>query len=546
MRFYFTLLCISIHFLCKAQYTNSDTLRGSDNANRNFWDVQYYDITIEPNYSNKSIVGKCTIQFSVVETKSNAILQIDLQHPLVIDSVLNDKGQQLSFLAKAEYYEVDYGSTTIASSNSSVTIYYHGIPQEAINPPWDGGMVWTRDDEGNPWISVSCQHKGASVWYPCKDVQWDEPNKGMSLSMITDKTVTAIGNGKKISEKPFGEKKITTYAVTNPINNYNISFNIGKYGEIQKEYKGVYGNLQCTFNCLAQNTAKAEKKWKDIFEMLAAFEKAFGPYPWYEDGYKLVETPFLGMEHQSAIAYGNYYMKGYLGKDLSGTGHGKSWDYIIVHESGHEWWGNHVSTKDIADMWIHEGFTTYSEAIFVEHKFGKKAATEYVVGLRNNIEGNDKLISDYGVNQQPSGDVYAKGANILHCIRQVLNNDSLFFATLQAIQKKYGSSTCTSKDIEQFFCQYTSINLQPIFDQYLRTADIPKIKISANGKKSVSLSMSNCNQDFVLPFWYFDGKELKKVNISSNEKVNVSLKKSTYKAFVKSLNQAYYVEFLIQ
>jgi len=461
-----------------SSFTAEDTLRGSLNSNRTWWNVQHYAITVKPNLEDKTIKGSVAIQFAVIG-KPTGFQQIDLQEPLLIDSVLLNK-QKLAFQKQsANTWLIKTPFKQVKTTNTLI-IFYHGKPKEAVRPPWDGGWIWKKDAAGNPFVSVAVQGLGASAWYPCKDHQSDEPELGANLAITVPEQLQAVGNGRL--QKITQQNGLTTYVwkVTNTINNYCIIPYIGKYISFHDVYEGKKGKLTLDYWVLPQDSAKAVKQFQQVKNMLAAFEYWFGPYPFYEDGFKLVQAPHLGMEHQSGIAYGNQYRNGYLGRDLSGTGWGNKWDYIVVHESGHEWYGNNITTKDIADMWVHEAFTTYSETLFVEWMYGIQAANEYNKGQRRSIENDRPIIGPYGVNEEGSGDMYFKGANMLHTIRHSLNNDELFRNMLRAMYQRFYHSTVTTQQIEQFIISYTKTDFSSVFDQYLRTIQIPTLNLTVN------------------------------------------------------------------
>ena len=443
----------------KEIFTHADTLRGSLNANRTWWDVLRYDIEVKPDYASKTIEGKVKIIFKTLTLpkKHKNNMQFDLQQPLTVDSVkqnywvsvLDRNGDLIkhtSYPGFKDFYRTDnivyltydYSMAEINLKENkidSVTIYYHGKPQEAIRPPWDGGWIWKKDAQGRPWMSVASQGLGASVWYPCKDHQSDEPDNGASLSVIVPDTLVAVGNGRLVNKTEANGLSTFTWEVKNPINNYNIVPYIGKYVNWSDTLQGEKGTLDLNYWVLDYNLENAKEHFTQVKPMLRAFEYWFGPYPFYGDGYKLVDAPHLGMEHQSAVAYGNKYMNGYLGRDLSGTGWGLKWDYIIVHESGHEWFANNITTKDIADMWVHEGITDYSETLFTEYYYGKQAGNEYNYGQRKGIQNSKTVIGTYGVNKEGSGDMYPKGANLLHTIRHAISNDEKFGNILRGLNQ---------------------------------------------------------------------------------------------------------------
>ncbi len=490
-----------------SQYSRQDTLRGTVTPERAWWDVLRYDIDITPDYHTKTITGNVVIGFKV--TAPSKLMQIDLQSPMIIDEVklISGEGQhKKSYTIPGEAVRHEGNAwflqlpTLKAGTEHSLHITYHGKPIEARSPPWDGGWVWAKDAKGRPWMTVACQGIGASVWYPCKDHQSDEPDLGASLSINVHDTLVAVGNGRLVKKSSNGNKTSKwTWSVKNPINNYNIIPYIGKYSNWTETFPGKKGKLDCSYWVMDYNLDRAKQHFgRDIKPMLACFEEWFGPYPFYQDSYKMVEAPHLGMEHQSAIAYGNAYMDGYLGNDLSGTGWGNKFDFIIIHESGHEWFGNNITTKDIADMWVHEGFTNYSEVLYVECRFGKEAADEYCQGLRSGI-GNDRpIIGDYGVNNEGSGDMYAKGANLIHTIRQLIDNDSKFKSILKGLNQDFHLQTVSSRDIENYISRKSGMDLSKVFDQYLRDKRIPQLEYSTEGEM-LRFRWTNCIAGFNMP-----------------------------------------------
>jgi len=488
----------------KKEFTHADTLRGSITPERAWWDVLRYDIRVTPDYDRKTIQGTNTIRFAVL-SGGNKTMQIDLQRPLVIDSVRAGNSTLDFTRVDTNVWYVYFknipgpGQQPGALQQSAITIYYHGSPRIAVRPPWDGGWIFTKDQLGRPWMSVACQGLGASVWYPCKDHQSDEPDSGASLSITVPDSLVAVGNGrlkKKISN-PDGTATYT-WAVVNPINNYNIIPYIGKYVTWHETYNGEKGKLDCDYWVLDYDLEKAKKQFVQADSMLRCFEYWMGPYPFYEDGYKLVEAPHLGMEHQSAVAYGNKFQDGYLGRDLSRTGWGLKWDFIIVHESGHEWFGNNITTKDLADMWVHEGFTNYSETLYTTCAFGVEAGDDYCIGTRKNIRNDKPIIAHYGVNEEGSGDMYYKGGNLLHMIRQIINNDETFRSIWRGLNRDFYHQTVTSRQVEDYISAHAKKDFSKIFDQYLRTVQIPELEYKLEGH-TLSCRWTNCIKGFNMP-----------------------------------------------
>ena len=500
----------------KKKFTQQDSLRGSITREREWWDVSSYNVYVIPDYKSKTIRGWNQITFKVHADARNRKMQIDLQQPMVIDSIIFNKKKITDFKRNGNVYLVDFGSYEFKAGGNldtgkvktlhSIKIFYHGKPIEAVLPPWDGGWIFTKDGKGRPWMTVACQGLGASVWYPCKDHQSDEPDYGALIQVRVPDTLVAVANGRLYSKDDQRDgTMLYTWQVKNPINNYNIVPYIGKYELISDNFIGEEEkNLTLDYWVLDYNTEKARKHFgAGVKPALRCLEHWFGPFPFYEDGYKLVESSHLGMEHQSAIAYGNNFMNGYMGMDLSGTGWGKNWDYIIIHESGHEWFANNITTRDIADMWVHEGFAVYSEVLYVECQSGKKAAEQYCQGIRSSIQHDKPLIGPYGVNQEGSSDMYFKGANLIHTIRQLINNDSLFRQILRGLNRDFYHRTVDSKDVEDYFSKKSGINLSKIFDQYLRTTDIPRLEYRIKGD-NLSYRWVNCIEGFNMPLRLHD------------------------------------------
>ena len=431
----------------KNNFTKQDTLRGSITPERIWWDLTYYHLEVNVDPDKKFISGKNTIKYKVLT--SNKSLQIDLQAPLKITKVTQN-GKKLKVISEGNAHFIQLKKKQKKGKTNSVIVHYQGKPRAAKRAPWDGGFSWKKDKNGNHFIASSCQGLGASVWWPCKDHMYDEPQLGMDLSVTVPQNLMDVSNGRLASVILNDDGTRTfNWKVTNPINNYGVNINIADYAKFSEIYEGEKGKLDMDYYVLSYNLEKAKEHFKDARKMMEAFEYWFGPYPFYEDGYKLVEVPYLGMEHQSSITYGNKYMKGYLGRDLSSTGQGLKWDFIIIHESGHEWFANNITYKDIADMWIHEGFTNYSENLFIEFHEGKAAGHEYIIGCRQNIKNDRPIIGDYDVNKEGSSDMYYKGANMLHTIRQLVSDDAKWRSYLRGLNKDFYHKTVTTADIEE-------------------------------------------------------------------------------------------------
>jgi aminopeptidase N len=458
--------------IVEKSYTRQDTLRGKITDERAWWNLTHYDLDFELDIENKFIKGANTITYTVLEAKK--ALQIDLQEPLKITKVVQ-AGESLAFVREGNAYFIQLKENQLVGSSKKIEVYYEGNPKEAPRAPWDGGFSWEKDANGKPVVFTSCQGDGASLWWPNKDHMYDEPDNGMTISVTVPEELMAVANGKLTATKK-NKNGTTTYqwTVVNPINSYGVALNVADYVHFSDPYKGMKGTLACDYYVLPENLEKAKVQFKQAHLMLDAFEYWFGPYPFYEDSYKLVEG--VGMEHQSSVGYAGY-TNGYDGRDISGSGWGLKFDYLLIHESGHEWFANNITYKDMADMWVHEAFATYSEALYVEYHFGKKAGEEYMKGLSHGIANDVPIIGDYDVNDKDyTGDIYTKGATLLHTLRQVINDDERWRAILTGLNTAFYHKTVTTVEIENYIEQQSGLNLKPFFDQYLRTVQIPTLE----------------------------------------------------------------------
>jgi len=494
------------------KFTKQDTLRGSITPERAWWDLTYYHLDIAVDLDNKFIKGSNTIEYKVLEP--NKKLQVDLQSPLKITKV-EQNGKELTFSSEGSAHFINLIDKQRKGKINSVKVYYEGNPKEAVRAPWDGGLSWTRDSNGKHFAATSCQGIGASIWWPNKDHMYDEVDS-MLISVNVPKGLMNISNGRLKKIEEFEDTNTYHWYVSNPINNYGVNINIGDYVEFSEVYEGEKGKLDMIYYVLRDNIERAKTQFKDAVKMMDAFEYWFGPYPFYEDSFKIVEVPYLGMEHQSSITYGNKYMKGYLGRDLSRTGWGLKFDYIIIHEAGHEWFANNITYKDIADMWIHESFTTYSENLFLDYHYGKEASSEYVIGTRAGISNSAPMIGPYGVNQRGS-DIYSKGANVLHTIRQIANSDEKWRMILRGLNKDFYHQTVETKQIENYISDKMGYDLSTFFDQYLRTTNIPVFEYKLNDGL-LEYKWSNVIDGFKMPVDVFVGDEKIRLNPTQETK----------------------------
>jgi aminopeptidase N len=501
------LVCSNAAFAQNEPITRQEMLRGSITPEREWWDVLHYDLSVEFLPRIRSIKGSNTITFKTL--KSGTKMQIDLQPPLAITAIRHGS-EAPKFEREGNVYWVTFDKEIPAGVEDKIEIDYGGVPVESKNPPWSGGVTWKRDDLGNWFIMTTCEGIGASIWWPNKDIGYDEPDRGVSTNITVPDDLVAVSNGRLKGVDADAANKTKTYhwQVLDPINNYGVNVNIGNYVTWSEKYHGVGGDLDMSYWVLAHQKEAAMKTFQEAPRMMKAFEYWFGKYPFYEDGYKLVAVSYPGMEHQSSVTYGNWFRNGYLDRDYSGTGVGFKFDFIIVHESAHEWFGNNISMKDAADMWIHEGFANYAESLFVEYYFGKKDAEDYVIGSRKNIANDKPIIGTYNANREGSGDMYSKGGNMLHTIRQVVNDDAKWRSILTGLNRDFWHQTVTTQQVESYMSDHAGIDLSKVFDQYLRTTKIPLFRYQIDGKQ-LSFQYDRVVPGFAMPLRVaINGKEV--------------------------------------
>ncbi|HKY41996.1 MAG TPA: M1 family metallopeptidase [Pyrinomonadaceae bacterium] len=477
--------------------TRQETLRGSVTPEREWWDLLHYHLSVEFLPETRRLKGSNLITFKALKPGNK--MQIDLQPPLAITKITH-RASQLKFEREGNVYWVMFEKELAAGAEEKIEVFYEGVPVVSRNPPWVGGITWGRDDLGEHFIVTTCQGIGASIWWPNKDHGSDEPDRGMQTSVTVPEQLVAVSNGrlKKTDHNVADKKKTFHWEVLNPINNYGVNVNIGNYVNFSEKYKGRGGVLDVDYWVLAHQKEAAMKHFKELPRTLEAFEHWFGKYPFYEDSFKLVAVPYPGMEHQSSVTYGNWFRNGYLQRDMCGCGVGLKFDFIIVHESAHEWFGNNISMKDAADMWIHEGFANYSENLFVEYHFGKKDAEDYVIGTRRGIRNDAPIIGVYGSNREGSGDMYPKGGNMLHTIRHIINDDAKWLSIMRGLNADFWHQTVTTEQIESYITKKSGVDLSKVFEQYLRTTNIPLFKFKVDGK-TLSFNYERVVKGFAMP-----------------------------------------------
>ncbi|MEO7995818.1 MAG: M1 family metallopeptidase [Gemmatimonadaceae bacterium] len=478
------------------RFTRADTLRGTNTPERRWWDATFYDLHVRVNPKDSTISGYNGISYRVLQPST--VMQIDLQQPMIVDSMIQNK-QRVEFRRDTNTVFATLTAAQKIGDVNTVTVYYHGRPAAAKNPPWDGGYIWRKDKSGNPFISTANEGIGASLWWPLKDITADEVDSQRVAVSVPDPMID-VSNGRLRSTKKEADGYTTyEYFASEPINAYGISVNAGTYAHFSEVYKGESGNLTMDFWPLAENLEAAKVQFAQAKPMMACFEHWFGPYPWYKDGYKLIEAPYLGMEHQSAVTYGNGYKNGYRGSDLSATGHGLKWDFIIVHESAHEWFANSLTDEDPADMWIHESFANYSEGLYTECQEGKQAGAEYVIGTRKKVVNDEPIVGSYGVNKSGSGDVYYKGGNMLHTMRQIVNDDEKWRGVLRGLQAKFRHQTVSGAEVQAYMTQQSGVDLMPVFSQYLMTTRLPIFEYRRDAKGAFQYRWNNVVPGFNMP-----------------------------------------------
>ena len=516
---YFLILFLSlfsVKSICQ-EFSLSDSLRGSLSSYRSCYDVYYYDLNVTIDDKNKELINSYN-DFYITSLEDFDNIQIDLFSNLEINSIVFNE-TKLNFKRKFNAVFIDFSEIIKKGENVKFRVNYDGKPRKAVNPPWDGGFSWDYDKNKNPWIGVSCQGLGASSWWPCKDHQSDEPDS-MRITCTVRSPLKVVSNGKLISNKSGYDLKLkskvntSSWFVSYPINNYNVTLCAADYAHFSDYYLSNSDTLFLDYYVLTYNETKAKEHFKQVKPMLECFEEYFGQYPFINDGFSLVETPYLGMEHQSAIAYGNNYLPGYNGNKNFIAG--LDFDYIIVHETGHEWWGNSITTNDIADMWIHEGFCTYSEVLYVECMYGYETMLEYVNNQKRFVRNDKPIVGPYNVNKKGSNDMYQKGSLMLHTLRNLINDDELWFSILKGISIDFKYKVLDGKDIIEYINRKVDFDLSLFFNQYLFNSKIPilEYKIQKEGREYVLLYRWNAIKDFDMKLLINDGE--KNIWISPN------------------------------
>jgi aminopeptidase N len=445
---------------------------------RTCYDVRFYHLDIRIDPGQEFITGTNTIEFTVDSSFDR--MQVDLFANMGIDTVLLDGAVGVKVDRDSNAFFITVPHRLQRGSRHFVKISYSGHPIVAKNPPWQGGFTWKQDSLGNPWAVVTCQGTGASLWWPNKDHQADEPDS-MLISVTVPPGLEDVSNGRLRDRQELADGWTRyDWFVSYPINNYNVTVNIGKFAHLSDIYETADEKLTLDYYVIPDHVDRAREQFKQTKWMLRAFEKYFGPYPFIRDGYKLIEAPHNGMEHQSAIAYGNKFLGGYVGRSSSAVG--QKFDFIIVHESAHEWWGNSLTSKDVADMWIHESFGAYAEALFVEDRFGRDEALTYINAKKQNVRNDRPIVGVYNVQNEGSGDMYDKGQLVLNTLRSVIDDDKLWISILRGLQATYRYQTITYDTVVAYINRRTGRDLTYFFEQYLKQTKPPRLEVITRKK----------------------------------------------------------------
>ncbi len=500
----FSFISLSIFAQQKEKFSKYEYLHGKLTPLRTCFDVKQYEIFVKVEPQRKFISGKNIITFLVVNDFQK--LQLDFFREMKIDSIVF-QNKSVSYKRDSNAVFVILEKKLTKNKIENLSVYFHGNPRIAKNAPWDGGFVWSKDSVGNDWVGLACEGLGASCWLPCKDHLSDEADT-MKMHLIVPENLVGVSNGKLVSEKKSenGFKEFD-WEVRNPINNYDITINIANYAHIHDVYESkvndMQKNLSLDYYVLKENEATARKFFpNEVKRMLDCFELRFGAYPFWNDGYKLVETPYWGMEHQSCISYGNGYKDNRWG-----------FDFIIVHESGHEWFGNSLTCTDPAEMWIHESFTTYAETLFLECQFGYQTSLKYLIEQKRNIQNKAPMIGPYDVyyHGHKDNDIYYKGAWILQSLRSAIDNDSIWFLMLKNLNTIFNKKNVTTAQISKSFSEKTKLNIYKIFEQYLTHSEIPELEYKIVNKEDnleLHYRWSNTIKGFEMPIKVTLSKEM--------------------------------------
>jgi aminopeptidase N len=470
--------------------TRADILRGEYGRYRANNDLLHYTLDVRVDPEKRFLSGRNRIRFRMLTDDTR--IQVDLYANLNVDRILLGS-TPLTVTREINAVFIDFPETLRAGREYAIDFHYSGTPVETGR---FGGFTFSKDPQGRHWINTSCEGQGASIWWPNKD-QWRDEPEGMDLRVAIPSDLVDVSNGRLLGKTDLGDGYTRwDWRIHYPINSYNVSLNIGDYVHFGEKL----GELTLDYYVLPPNIDKAKRQFAQARPMLEAYKKVFGEYPFEKDGFKLIEVPYSGMEHQSAVTYGNRWANGYLERDWTGVGVSLKFDFIIIHESAHEWFGNAVSAADVSDMWIQEGWTTYLEAVYVEQLFGYDDALKYLNGYKEKIRNTEPIITQRGIHRSPHQDQYFKGALFLHTLRSVVNDDAKWWALLRDVYQRFKYQNILTEQLVEFINARLNMNLTPIFEQYLRRAQLPTLELSFNdGERSVAYRWRADERAFAMP-----------------------------------------------
>jgi len=471
--------------------SRADILRGEYGPYRANNDLLSYRLDIRVDPVKQFLSGTNTIRFRML--KDDTRVQIDLYAYLNVDKILLGS-TPLKYQRELNSVFIDFPQTLRSGGVYAIDFYYSGSPEPTAR---FGGISFKKDPAGRDWINTACEDVGASYWWPNKD-QWRDEVENMEISVAVPNGLVDVSNGAFRGKTDLGDGYTRwDWQVHYPINNYDVALNIGAY----EHFADRLGDLSLDFYALPEDLDKAKRQFAQAKPMLQVFEQYFGEYPFEKDGYKLIQVPYAGMEHQSAVAYGNRFENGYfISPDWTGVGISPRFDFIIIHESAHEWFGNSVTAADVSDMWIHEGWATYLECLFVESMYGHDDYLKYANALKAKVRNIQPIITARGIHREPTQDMYFKGALFIHTLRSVVDDDRRWRTLLHDFYQRFKYRTILTEDVVQFFNQETGKNLTPIFNEYLRHAAVPTLELKFDGPaKTVAYRWKAGEKDFAMP-----------------------------------------------
>jgi aminopeptidase N len=500
--------------------TKDDLLRGAYGPYRANNDLLFYHLSLRVDPEAKTIAGSNVVRFKMLTAGQK--IQLELTPELTLDAITFE-GKPLTYTREERSLFIALPRILRTGETAEITVAYHGRP---VTQGRFGCFSFDKDKEGKPWITTACEGEGASVWWPNKDQWRDEPQDGMELDIAVPNGLMDVSNGRFVASKDLGDGYTEwQWRVHYPINNYDVALNIGEYQHWDDTHtnKETAEKTPLDFYALPEDLDKAKAQFAQASTMLDAYEHYFGEYPFDKDGYKLIEVPYAGMEHQTAVAYGNHFANGYYGRDWTRVGISPKFDFIVIHESGHEWFGNAITAADKSDMWIHEGWTTYMESLYVEYRWGKADAIKYINGRKPLVDNKEPIITQRGTNTEPPRDQYDKAALMLNTLRSVIDDDAKWFADIHDFYETFKYKNIMTEDVIAWWSARTGMDLKPFFDTYLRHAAIPALELrlepakDAGAKPVVQYRWKDDEAAFAMPIQLGDPQHWTKVTPVTTE-----------------------------